>query len=293
MSPQAACGCLLLAALAAGTLSDVSKTRPPFMAGGYRVLAADFHVHTFPWSASTIAPWDVVLEARRQGLDALAISGHNEVVTGKMGRWFSRLAGGPTVLASEEIHGPRFHMIAVGIHSTISWRLSAAAAIDEVHRQGGVAIAAHPVAEAWPAFDAGAMPKLDATEVVQPIVYGGEQRRRELEEFYARGRLTAIGSSDYHGVGPLGLCRTYVFAREDSEQGILEALRAGRTVVFDRGRVYGDRALIGLVREERLRGPEGSGWLAAFSRVCGVLGLIGAIGLGFRAMQEVATEPGS
>jgi hypothetical protein len=30
----------------------------------------------------------MVLEARRQGLDALAISGHTGVTSGKAGRWF-------------------------------------------------------------------------------------------------------------------------------------------------------------------------------------------------------------
>lgn len=45
----------------------------------YRVLAADFHVHTFPFNWTTLAPWDIVLEAERQDLDAVAIAGHNHV----------------------------------------------------------------------------------------------------------------------------------------------------------------------------------------------------------------------
>ena len=272
---------LLGIGLLAGTFSDVGHPHAPVTLGQYRVLAVDTHVHTFPLSASTLWPWDLVLEARRQGLDAIAITGHDQVLAGQMGRWFSRLMGGPMVLAGEEIISPDYHLIAVGIESTVSWRLKAAAAIDEVHRQGGIAIAAHPFAEFWPAFDEDAMRKLDGAEIVQPVVYAAGNARREFQEFFARKRLTAIGSSDYHGLGPVGLCRTYVFVRETSEQGILQALREGRTVVYDGvGAVYGDPSLIQLAGpESRLRGPEPtrpeSGFLVVVSRTCGLLGMIG------------------
>ncbi len=286
ISPRVIFGSLLLVAIAAGTLSDVPAKTQPISLGAYQVIAADFHVHTFPFSASTLAPWDIVLEARRQGLDALAITGHDQVLAGEVGQWFSRLIGGPIVLVGEEIHAPRYHLIAIGIHSTITWRKSAAAAIDDVHKQGGFAIAAHPVAESWPAFDAEAMRRLDGSEVVQPIAYSGEKAASQLRQFYRRTPLTAIGSSDYHGPGPLGLCRTYVFVRERTEEGILEALRSHRTVVFDRSRAFGDPALIQLaIADSRLIRPEmRPSWqrfLAALSRTCGITGLIGLILLGF------------
>jgi len=286
ISIRQSAGYLIVAAIAAGTLSDRPQTRNPVNLGGYRVLAADFHVHTFPLSASTLAPWDLIFEARRQGLDAMAITGHNQTLAGRVGEWFARHTDGPIVLVGEEIHAPQYHMIAVGIRNTISWRLGAASAIDEVHRQGGVAIAAHPVEQFWPAFDADALRKLDATEVLQPAAYSSETARLQLEEFYNRRRFTAIGSSDYHGPGPLGLCRTYVFAREASAEGIVDALRDGRTVVFNGNRAYGDPALIPVARENRrLIEPaaetSGRAFGAVLSRVCGVLGLLLLICSGF------------
>jgi predicted metal-dependent phosphoesterase TrpH len=271
---------LLAAALVTGTISDVPRQNPTVVVGGYRVLAADFHVHSFPLSWATLGPWDTVLEARRQGLDVIAMTPHNHVWVSKVGRWFARLAGGPTVLVSEEIVAPRFHILAVGIHDIISWRTSAARAIDEVHRQGGVAIAAHPVAGYWRGFNAEAMRKLDAAEVLHPIAYDSPGAYRELQEFYARASLTAIGDSDYHGLRPMG--RTFVFARDDSEDAILEALRAHRTVVYDRdGRAFGDADLIRLSAQTpefaALRAlPQHNGFLARMSRVCGLLGLFGA-----------------
>jgi hypothetical protein len=247
------------------------------------VIAADFHAHPAIVSAAALAPWDLVLEARRQGLDAVAITPHNQVFPAKIGRWFASRTGGPTVIVGEEIRGPRYHLIALGIDHRIGWRQAAAATIDEVHRQGGAAIAAHPTAAYWPAYDADAIARLDGSEVMHPIVDVYESARGELRQFYQRGRFAAIGSSDYHGLGRLGQCRTYVFASDDSERAIVSAIRAGQTVVYDSdGRAYGNPELIRLAAQHgRLRDSEPSrsdpGLLAIVSRLAGILGLFGAV----------------
>src|SRR5947207_12872121 len=93
--------------LAAFALIYRPVARPPLTIGGYRVLAADFHTHSATWSDGALTPFGIVLEARRQGLDAIAITGHNQVSDAKAGRWFSRIAGGPTVLVGQEIVSPR------------------------------------------------------------------------------------------------------------------------------------------------------------------------------------------
>jgi hypothetical protein len=270
---------LLLTAIVAGTISDVPRRHPPLVLHGYGVLAADFHVHSFPLSWATLSPWDTVIDAQWQGLDVIAMTGHNHVWVAKAGRWFSRLIHGPTVLVGEEIVSSHYHLLAVGIDTTVSWKQTAASAIDAVHRQGGIAIAAHPLARFWPAYDAEAMRKLDGAEVLHPIAYESEELAAQLRQFYGRARLTAIADSDYHGLGPMGLCRTYVFTREETEQGILNALRQGHTVVYDRGHVYGDPALIQLAAKLPFAAPV-SGFLSVYSRIAGILGLMGALALG-------------
>jgi hypothetical protein len=269
---------MLLAGLAAGSLSDITPRRDPVYAGGYRVLAADFHLHTFPLSASTLTPWDLLWDAQRQGLDAIAVCGHNEVWSGRAAHWFARHFGGPAVLPCEEIHGPAFHMIAAGIHATVSWRLSAADAIAEIHRQGGVAIAAHPVSAAWPAFDARAMQLLDGSEVLQPIAYDAEIATLELRAFYGRKPMAAIASSDWHGPASPGMCRTWVFVHNNSEAEILQAIRDRRTVVYDRGQYFGDPALIALAKADRrfTEVPPFSP-MALLSRILAVAGLLGIV----------------
>src|SRR4051794_839499 len=92
-------------------------------------------------SAGTVAPWDFVLEARRQGLDVIAVTPHNGALAGKVAHWFATGAGGPTIIPGEEIHGAPFHMIELAASRYIDWRLRAPQAIDEIHHQGGIAIA--------------------------------------------------------------------------------------------------------------------------------------------------------
>jgi PHP-associated len=280
---------LLTLAIAAGTLADRPRARPPLVLGGYRVLAVDFHTHSSTWSDGTLTPWGLVLEAERQGLDAIAITGHNQVSDGQLGRWFSRVAGGPIVLPGEEIVSPTYHLIAAGIEEKVGFLQSAASAIDAVHRQGGIAIAAHPLREFSAGWDDGAMQRLDGAEICHPLIYSHEDAQRDFERFSARAPVAAIGSSDYHGFGQMGLCRTYVFARDNSAQAILEAVRAHRTVVYGRdGQAYGDPMLVKLAAgDSRLREAAPSnvrgGTLDWFSRIGGVLGLAGLIAFSRRS----------
>ena len=231
------------------------------------------------WSGNGVTPWGLVLEARRQRLDAIALTGHNQVLDSKIARWFSEISGGPTVLTGEEIHSPTQHIIAVGIEETVDWRLSASAQIDAIHRQGGVAIAAHPFMTLWAPADDQVARRLDGAEICHPMIYMSERFQREFEAIGARVPVAAIGSSDFHGIGRLGMCRTYVFAQDDSAGAILDAIRERRTVVYGRnGAAYGDPALITLAATEpRLREDATTdrppGWLDRVGHLAGVAGL--------------------
>ena len=131
-----------LALLAVAAVLGWLAPAPPSMAitrqiGGYQVLAGDFHLHSLPFDGATLMPWDVVIEARRRGLQVIALTGHNHTVTAKIGRWFSEVTGGPLVLVGEEIVTPPWDLIAVGIEDTVDWRGTIADAAAAIHRQGG------------------------------------------------------------------------------------------------------------------------------------------------------------
>jgi predicted metal-dependent phosphoesterase TrpH len=279
--PRVVASLVFGASLVAGTIADRPAPRPPLQIDGYRVLAVDFHTHSSMWSDGALTPWGLVLEAERQRLDAIAITGHNSVVDGRLGLAFARAFSSVVVLPGEEIlSGRQYHLIAVGIHERIDFRQRASRAIDEIHRQGGIAIAAHPVAEFWPAYDAEAMRRLDGAEICHPMVFAREWAQRQLEAFAARGDVAAIGSSDAHGTGPLGACRTYVFAREATASSILDAVRARRTVVYGRdGRAFGDPALVARAASYPQLRHVSSARDGAFDRVSRIAGLLGLAGI--------------
>jgi predicted metal-dependent phosphoesterase TrpH len=243
---------LALAAVVCGTSADAPSPSAARVIGGYHALAGDFHVHSFPSTWSTLSPMDTVLEARHRGLDVIAMTPHDSIWAGKLGAWFSRAIGGPIVIASEEITARRYHLIGVGMTEAIPHGVPLADAIARVHGQGGVAIVVHPYEMNWLAADAPELAALDGAEIVRSEALVHEDAAARLHAFFARGTFTAIGSSDYHGLGPVGYARTWVFARERTEQGVIEALRDGRTVVYGRDRAYGDPALIALAAENRL-----------------------------------------
>jgi hypothetical protein len=253
---RAAAAILFAACVVAGTLADT--VRPVARPAGPAILAADFHVHAFP-ADGALPIWDLQREAGRRGLDVVAITNHNRDLATSLAKASGRIAPYPMVIPGQEVTASRFHMVAIGITRMIDPRLRAADAIAAIHAQGGVAIAAHPVAASWREPDAEALAALDGVEVAHPIMLAGAMSGTELQGFYDRGRrlkpnLAPIGASDFHFNVPIGLCRTFVLADEVSQRGVLDAIRGGRTVASTAdGRLIGNPGDVRRV-EEYLRG---------------------------------------
>lgn len=285
---------LVALGIVAGGALDQRAPRASALRGRYRVLEADFHAHT-RFADGFLSPFDLVVQAERRGLDVLAVTDHNILFPALMSRWFSRIVGGPTIIPGEEITTRRYHLHGVGLRERVDASAPLPEVLAAIHRQGGIAIAAHPVRRFWPAFQAE-IDHIDAAEVMHPLAFGGgngwawDEMRSFYETARAEGhRLTAIGSSDYHFGSPLGVCRTLVFATDSSEAAVLDALKAGRTVVYDlQGRAYGDAEMIALLESDPYTprpqdyGYRGNGLVDRLTRAFGWLGLVGLILLGRR-----------
>ena len=277
---------ILIAHLCGGVLFDDAPPRPVVHRAGYLVLEGDFHTHT-GWSDGSLSPLGIVRQANRRGIDVVALTEHNTVLPSKAARLYSGVMGGPMVVTGEEVTTFRFHVIALGIESTVSPNQPLEGVIADIHAQHGIAIAAHPVRRYWPAL----LPmreRLDGAEVMHPVAYSerGEWRWEDMVTFYdeSKAPLSAIGSSDYHWMSVLGLCRTLVFVREPaSETSVLDALREHHTVTFDRdGKAYGDPALVEALRVEPYA-PRTSDYAyrgaGTADRVLRSLGFIGLAGM--------------
>jgi hypothetical protein len=271
---------LALASIAAGTIADEPTPSAARVIGEYHALAGDFHVHSFPGTWSTLSPIGTVLEAKHRGLDVIAMTPHESTWAAKLGAWFTQRIAGPIVIVGEEITAPRYHLLGIGISNTIPYGVPLADALAAVHAQGGVAIIAHPYEMEWLADDAPELRAIDGAEVVRPETLVSEDAAARLRAFFARGSFTAIGSSDSHGLGPIGFARTWVFAREPTAQSVIDALRDGRTVVYGQDRVFGNPELIALAEQSSLPHEVPPlplpGALAWFSRI-GILATLAAV----------------
>jgi hypothetical protein len=285
-------GLAVFAGLILTLTADTPAERRPAEHAGYAVLTADFHVHSFPGDG-VLPPWDIAVEARRRRLDAVALTNHNSTHSWRLAQWLSGIipqSGGALLIPGEELTAPGYHLAVIGVTTPLDWRQPAARAVEAAHAAGGVAIAAHPGRWTWRAFDDAALAALDGVEVAHPSMHVWKDARRELAEFYERAKrvhpsIAAIGSTDFHHLAPIGLARTYVFARPATQAGILDAIRAGRTVACDgRGEAYGPPELVAMTREECRRDaatpPDGETPLARAGTWLVWIGLVALVVLG-------------
>jgi predicted metal-dependent phosphoesterase TrpH len=273
-----------------GAITDEKPSRPVEMRAGYRVIQGDFHVHTRT-SDGFLSPMEAVINAERQGLDAVGITEHNTAWPGRVAAWFAEVTDGPVVVVGQELTTNRYHLIILGLQHTVSWRLSLADAIDDAHAQGAVAIAAHPATKYWPAYDA-VLDKLDGSEVVHPIALresvNPKWRWEDMITFWKRSQqtdrpLAAIGSSDFHAMKAMGICRTYLFVNEVSSAGVIDAIRNQRTVAFGpKEQAFGRPELVAALRADPIpqRGNASytpNGGLDLLGRLMGIFGLLGIL----------------
>ena len=274
---------LLTIGLVIGHLYDEPIVPPHNVRAGKRVVQADLHVHS-RLSDGHLSPFEVVLTARRHGLDAISLSEHNSVAPAKIARWFSRLIDGPIIIVGEEVTTRDYHLLVYGIERTVDPRRDLGSVIDEVHEQGGVAIAAHPTARYWPAFEPY-LDKLDGVEVLHPSAYFNSARfsYQDIVSFYERVGKTAVGTSDYHFFKIMGLGRTLLFVDDLGEASLIAALRAGDTVVkLPDGRMFGHPDYIAALEREPLPEQEtavGYAPASILDLIARLLSLVGFFGL--------------
>ena len=266
---------LLAAGIALGAVAPSSERPAPPVAGDFVILAGDFHVHAFPGDG-VLPPRRLRDQAAARGLDVVAVTNHNQTLASHL----MPADDGPILLLGQEVTNPAYHLIAVGLTRAVDWNQPAVDAIADIHAQGGAAIVAHPEREFWTGWDDAAMAAVDGVEVAHPVLREAG-KAGDFDDFFARvlarnPDVARIGSSDYHVSQAPGECRTFVFARDRSREGVLEAIRAGRTVArrVD-GTLLGDPGLVEQVRTFVRDAPGPSPIARWLSAVCAWLGIAG------------------
>jgi hypothetical protein len=273
-----AAGVVLVAGLVAGTLADPLPRRAAMRSGEYLILTGDFHVNTFPGDGA-LTPRSLQDEAIRAGIDVITVVNHNAFAAPRLIPWLPEDPDAPIVIPGEEITNPDYHLIAVGIDRRIAPDGAVPEIVAQIHARGGVAIAAHP-ARTFAGWDDRALATVDGTEVARAD--SRKQDRRDYVEVFERTRrtkpaLAPIGASDMHTTLGLGDSRTFLFVRERSVAGVLEAIRSGRTVAInDRGELFGNPDLVAIIRRQAPAGrTDPHPWMRRLAAALAWLGVAG------------------
>lgn len=205
--------------------------------GGPDTVVFESHVHTAASHDSASGIEAMLLAAARKGVGALAVTDHNQIANawravaaaealkerGELPRDF-------VVVVGEEIATSQGHVVGLFLKTYIPPGMTAAATIEEIHRQGGLAVAAHPgyVEGYLPPHLVARLP-FDAVEVGSGALFLPFDFFVVTRGRGTRGRARLFAMDNHYSRATAWLGHTLVRVRERSEAGLREALLAGRT----------------------------------------------------------------
>lgn len=214
--------------------------------GWYR---GDCHVHSV-YSDGKLTPEQLAAGARAAGLDFIATTEHNTAQA--HGAWHAHAGDDLLVILGEEVTTQTGHWLALGINpgQVIDWQYRVrdetnALRLDEVHHAGGICVAAHPHAPFPSGMFMYPYEGFDAVEVWNGLWSSDLPWNADNEAALAEwGRSLAaavqgwrwrpaMGNSDTHLEGQIGIPQTVVLAEQLSTAGILTGIRAGRSWIAE------------------------------------------------------------
>lgn len=172
----------------------------------------DLHMHTSRYSPdSIIDPNELIERAREVGLDGIVITEHDRLWPEKELEELRFKAKGLIVLAGVEIAGRGGDMLCYGVTSLAKLPRGTPwpELTREVHRQGGVCVAAHPYRWGQPFDDLIDVPgtEIDGLEMMSNNM-DAHLREKTAAFFTNRPTYAALGNSDAHEIEVVGCCRT-------------------------------------------------------------------------------------
>jgi hypothetical protein len=210
--------------------------------GWYR---GDCHVHSVH-SDGKLTPEQLAAAARAAGLDFIATTEHN--TSGAHGAWGAHAGTDLLVILGEEVTTWTGHWLALGIRprQVIDWQYTVCDQIvdqqvGQVHQAGGLCVVAHPhapypsgvfmypyqgfdVVEVWNGLWASDRPWNADNQAA--VAEWGRSLAAGIDGGHWR---PAMGSSDTHLDGQIGIPHTVVLADELSTGAVLAGIRAGRS----------------------------------------------------------------
>ena len=182
------------------------------------------------------SPRELVDYARATRLDVIAVTDHDTIEGALWAKEHASKRSRLEVVIGEEISSRNGHIVGLFLEKRVRPGMSAAATIDTIHDQGGLAIAVHPFWRTQRRSRGGTVHGVgwlaaeldfDAIEVenATPGFYVFNQMARRLHTGLA---CAQIGSSDAHILDALG--RAYTEFPGRTPQALRKAIVNGKTV---------------------------------------------------------------
>ncbi len=194
-------------------------------------LKLDLHLHSCHSGEAFGSLEEIVLRAKSVGLDGFALTDHN-TISGNVEAARITKKHGLVFIPACEIKTTAGDIIALGIKKEIPKGLSAEETITRIHKQGALAVAAHPFAVfLHPKCGVGKRVydlALDALEVFNARTYKGNNRAMRASQDL---KLAKTAGSDAHTLEEIGNAYTIVDCKKDSN-AILKEIKSGRTKIY-------------------------------------------------------------
>jgi predicted metal-dependent phosphoesterase TrpH len=185
-------------------------------------VKVDLHVHTMYSKDSIITPKELVYYAKKAGLNAVAVTDHNQVEGArKIAEETSFLIIPGTEVSS--LHG---HIVGLNVSEHIPRDLSADETVDRIHAAGGVAIACHPYALFKGSIGKHVTAKFDAVETINASSFPFGSTSKKSSELADRLKLPKVAGTDAHYGPVIGRAFTVIDA-EPNVEALLKAIVKG------------------------------------------------------------------
>ena len=190
-------------------------------------LKFDLHVHSYYSKDGFETVHEIILEAKRKGLDGIALTDHNTINGIKEAKKIG-IKNDIIVIAGCEIKSMYGDILAYGVTDVIKKCMSVAETIYAIHENGGIAVAAHPYPEIshrtkmYQFLNLG----FDAIETKNArSLLMNNISRKKAEKL----KIPQTGGSDAHSLREIGNAYTEINSKDKTEKSVLDAIKRGKT----------------------------------------------------------------
>jgi predicted metal-dependent phosphoesterase TrpH len=191
-------------------------------------IRADLHVHTTYSKDSLITPKDLVYYAKKRGLNAVAVTDHNNLE----GAYKIAKETDFLIIPGLEVSSSDGHIVALNVHELIPRGFSAVETVARIHKAGGVAIACHPHVLFKGCLRDKVCATFDAIEVINARAFPFKNSVKKAEETAERLKLSRVAGTDAHYGPQIGYGYTIIEAAEPSVEAIAKAILGGHCQPF-------------------------------------------------------------